>query len=52
MAWLCVGFDRLTRRPRARSVRLKAQAGAATVGTGLAAATWLGVRELRVWKRR
>jgi hypothetical protein len=46
---LCIGFDRLTRRPRAGSVRFKAQAGAAT---GLAVATWIGVRVLRVPKER
>ena len=50
---LYVGFDRLTKRARTRSVRFKAQAGAATVATaGVAAATWLGVRELRAPKER
>jgi CubicO group peptidase (beta-lactamase class C family) len=49
---LCVGFDRLTKRPRARSVRFKAQAGAATVAAGFGAAAWLGIRELRVLKER
>ena len=50
---LCVGFDRLTRRPRAGSVRFKAQAGAGMIAaTGLAVATWIGVRVLRVPKER
>jgi hypothetical protein len=50
---LYVGFDRLTKRPRASSVRFKAQAGAATVtAAGFAAATWLGVRQMRVPKER
>jgi hypothetical protein len=50
---LCVGFDRLTKRPRARSVRFKAQATAAMVAAaGFAAATQLAVRELRVPQKR
>jgi hypothetical protein len=50
---LCVGFDRLTKRPRARSVRFKAQATAATVAAaGFAAATRVAVRELRVPQKR
>jgi len=45
---LCVGFDRLTKRPRARSVRFKAQAGAATVAAVGVAASWLAlIRALR-----
>ena len=50
---LCVGFDRLTRRPRAGSMRFKAQAGAGMIAaTGLAVATWIGVSVLRVPKER
>ena len=50
---LYVGFDRLTKRPRARSVRFKAQAGAATVAAaGFVSVAWLGVRGLRVPKQR
>lgn len=49
---LCVGLDRLAKRSRAKSLRVRAQAGAGTLaGVAIAAAAWKGARRSRAPER-